>query len=273
MSDQGSQLTSSDSSINSNSHSREQVQVQDARSKTTWEFIPAGFQWRNRIVKSRVEALKVALECVLSRMLHGEELTLSYSNLCTLLAVVENAVNKRSVALRTLTDNFEPLTANQMLLGGTPGAAVEHCDDLEERNFGASKHQRDLFDIWWKRWKQQGFTSLLPYSHLKKDRRHANIEVGDVCLLNYDNMVFGTCRLCQVLRNEISTCGQRRTVRVGYEEGHSLAGRKNEGTPQKEIVVSVQRLVLLVPTDKMELPRTFTTYDFGVLGACRPRLP
>ena len=44
VSDQGSQLTSSDSSINSNPLSLEQEQVRDARSKTTWEFVPAGFQ-------------------------------------------------------------------------------------------------------------------------------------------------------------------------------------------------------------------------------------
>ena len=134
-----------------------------------------------------------------------------------------------------------------------------------------SKYQRDLFDMWWKRWTQQGFASLLPYRRLK-DRRHANIEVGDLCLLNYDNMVNGTYRLCQVLINEISTSGRGRTVKVGYKESRSLAGRKNEATPRKEIVVSMVRLVLLVTGDKVELMRTLTNYELRVLGACRPRL-
>ena len=44
--------------------------------------------------------------------------------------------------------------------------------------------------------------------------------VRDVCLLNYENMVYWTYRLYQVLRIEISTNGQVRTVKVGYEEGH-----------------------------------------------------
>ena len=83
-----------------------------------------------------------------------------------------------------------------MLLGRTPGAAVKYHDDLEERCFGAGKHQCDLLDMWWKRWKQQGFASLLPYSHPMKDKRHADIKAGDVCLLNNDNMVYGTYRLC-----------------------------------------------------------------------------
>ena len=48
-------------------------------------------------------------------------------------------------------DEFVSLTMNQMLIGRTPGASVEHCDDLEEQYFGASKYQRDLLNMWWKR--------------------------------------------------------------------------------------------------------------------------
>ena len=93
---------------------------------------------------------------------------------------------------------------------------------------------------------------------------------GDACLLKYDN---GTYRLCQVLRNKISPSGQMQTVKVGYKEGHGLAGRKKESTLRKEIIAGVQRLVLLVPTNKVELGKTFTSHDRGVLGACCPRLP
>ena len=45
----------------------------------------------------------------------------------------------------------------------------------------------------------------------------------------------------EMLRNQIYMRGQMRTIKVGYEE--------------KEIVVDVQRLVLLMPTNKMELLR------------------
>ena len=47
-------------------------------------------------------------------------------------------------------------------------------------------------------------------------------------MLNYDDMVYGTYRLSQVLRNKITESGQTRTAKVGHEEGHSLASRKNE---------------------------------------------
>ena len=109
-------------------------------------------------------------------------------------------VNKRPFALWSpADDDLMPLTVNRLHLGRTPEASVEHHDDLEEQCFGASNYQRDLLDMWWKRWKNQGFASLLPYNHLKKDKRHANIEVGDVCLLNQDNNVCGT-RSPQVAR-------------------------------------------------------------------------
>ena len=35
-----------------------------------------------------------------------------------------------------------------------------------------------------------------PYGHLTEAKRHAGLEVGDVCLLNHDNKVRGTYRLC-----------------------------------------------------------------------------
>ena len=62
-------------------------------------------------------------------------------------------------------------------------------------------------------------------------------------------------------------------VKVGYKEEHSLAGKKNEPMPRKEIVGGVQRLVLLVPTDKVELLRMSANYHFGLPGACCPGLP
>ena len=89
-------LTSLDYSIQGDSLNWDQVQ---ARSKTAWEFGPADLQWRNGFVKSRVKALKVTLKYVLSGTLRGEEPTRSYSDLCTLLALVANAVNERPVAL------------------------------------------------------------------------------------------------------------------------------------------------------------------------------
>ena len=68
---------------------------------------------------------------------------------------------------------------------------MEHRDDLKEQYCGPSKCQRDLLDMWWTKWKQQGFASLLPLNRRKKARRHADIKVGGLCLLSYDKDVYG----------------------------------------------------------------------------------
>ena len=95
----------------------EQVQ---ARSKTAWEFVPAGLWWRSVLIELLAKALKVMLKYVLSRTMRGEEPTLSYIDRCKLLAMAANAVNERPVALWTLADNFVPLTVNPMLIGRMP---------------------------------------------------------------------------------------------------------------------------------------------------------
>ena len=48
------------------------------------------------------------------------EPTLSYIDLCKLLVMAANAVNKRHIALWTLADNFVPLTVNPMLIERMP---------------------------------------------------------------------------------------------------------------------------------------------------------
>ena len=130
-----------------------------AKSKTAWEYVPAGLWWENGLIESRAKALKVTLKYVLSRTLRREEPALSYIDLCKLLTMAANAVNEQPVALWSQVDDFTLLTANRMPIGRMPKAAGEHLNDPEEQYVGASKHQRNLFNMWWK---QQGFASLHP---------------------------------------------------------------------------------------------------------------
>ena len=69
-SDQESHLTASDNTVKFNSLSREQVE---------------GCQWRNGLAKSHVTDIMVTLKHMLPKLLHGEEPTLSYIELCTVL--------------------------------------------------------------------------------------------------------------------------------------------------------------------------------------------
>ena len=70
-----------------------------------------------------------------------------------------------------------------------------------------------------------------------------------MCLLNHDNKVRGTYRLCHVLSTLISTGGLARKVKVGYRE--RWADKKYK--PLTEIKIDVQRMALLVRINKMEL--------------------
>ena len=104
-----------------------------------------------------------------------------------------------------------------------------------------------LLDSWWSQWKQQGFTSLLPYPELKHAKRHQNLKVGDVCLLFYDNKVKGTYRLCVVLETTTSEGGIVRTVKVGFRPRRHCGPGPYKGVRLYEMDVAVQRLEMLVP--------------------------
>ena len=43
--------------------------------------------------------------------------------------------------------------------------------------------------------------SLLPCKRMKKDKRHTNLTVGDICLINQDDSAYGSYMPCQVLRS------------------------------------------------------------------------
>ena len=101
--------------------------------------------------------------------------------------------------------------------------------------------------------------SLPPCKRLKQEKRHTNLSVGDICLINQDGAAYGTYTLCQVLRNEISTTDQVRKVKVDFGE--------------KEFVVGVQRLMLLMTTDEVKLLRMPTEGDIELPGECCPGLP
>ena len=81
-------------------------------------------------------------------------------------------------------------------------------------------------------------------------KRLASFEVGYVCLLNYDNKLCRTYRLCLVLSTKTTTGSLSRKIKVGYKERR--AGRKYEPRPLTEVKINIQRLALLVPTNKME---------------------
>ena len=148
-----------------------------------------------------------------------------------------------------------PINVNQLLLGRTSTVRTE-AEDPELGDFRACSAYGDkIINQCWNRWKQVGFVSLLPYPEIKHAKRHQNLQVGDVCLVYYDNKVKGTYRLCIVVEAVNSRDDIVRTVKVGFRPRRHCGAGDYVSTPLFELEVAVQRLVLLVKNDETKFAK------------------
>ena len=261
VSDSGSQVTSAGNSIAWGADGKQdgsklwaEVESVSARRRTRWDLVPAGAQFRNRLAEARVKAVKQTLGHILMTTLVSGKPTLSYAELLTVLAQVANIVNYRPIWAKVLTEgDMVPLTVNQLLLGRTSTSPLCEGEVMgEEGEFRASSgYVNNLLNTWWSLWKQQGFASLLPYNKLKDERRHKNLREGDVCLLQCENKVMNTYRLCRIKEVKVSEDGLVRTVTIGYRAKRKGKMLPYVSAPLTTMDVAIQRLVLLVPSEKV----------------------
>ena len=251
-SDKGSQLTAAGKVVAfGDANTWDQVEEESAKQGTEWEFAPAGAQFRNGLSENRVKMVKKTLKQVLSSTIISGKPTLNYAELQSVLSQAANIVNDRPLFVEELREGepIIPITVNHLLLGKT-STTRRVGEDPGVGDFKAcSAFANNLLDSWWSQWKQQGFTSLLPYPELKHAKRHQNLKVGDVCLLFYDNKVKGTYRLCVVLETTTSKDDIVRTVKVGFRPRRHCGPGPYKGVRLYEMDVAVQRLVLLVPKE------------------------
>ena len=79
--------------------------------------MPAGYQYWNGLVEIRVKAIKSTLDHMLMITLIVNRPTLTYTDLCTLLARA-SSINNRPISFCQMTEEETvPLTVNQLLLG------------------------------------------------------------------------------------------------------------------------------------------------------------
>ena len=83
----------------------------------------------------------------------------------------------------------------------------------------------------------------MPYYTKAAAKKHPNLEVGDVCQLQYKTKVTKYYRLCIVLEVKTSEDGVVRTVTVGLR--NRRGGKRS--LPQEKLEVRVQRLSLVLP--------------------------
>ena len=261
--DRGSQLTSKGNSIawegddkQDGSKVWEEAENVSAGRGTRWEFVPAGAQFRNELAEARVKVEKETLKNMLMATLVSGKPTLSYAELATVLTQAANIVNDRPIWAKVLTEgDLVPLTVNQLLLGRTSTSPPSEGVVMGEEGdyMASSSHIDNLLNAWWSLWRQQGFASLLPYNKLKDQCRHKNFREGDICLLQYENKVKNTYRLCRVTKVKESKDGLMRTVKIKYR-----AKRKSKLLPNVSVLltsmdVAIQRLVFVVPSEAGEV--------------------
>ena len=271
VSDKGSQLTSCRNTVaftDANSPKAcdwARIKEAGARAGTSWEYVPAGCQFRNGLAEARVKAVKHAMDHMVNASIAGGvKPSLNYAQLATLVAVAANAVNDRPIGVKKMTESdFVPLTVNMLLLGRTSTAEIDVLEGEVEEADGLqlNEHQNRLFRTWWKHWKIHGFHALLPFSRLKHGKRHKNLEVDDICLVQYDNAMACTYRMCRVLEVIVSQHDDCvRTVVVGLQQKdkrrRGVSGGRRASRPLVRLEVAVQRLVLLLPREEQEALKT-----------------
>ena len=160
-----------------------------------------------------------------------------------------------------------PLTVNQLLKGrSTNSARPNYTETTQENYMAANDYQEEMLALWWNRWKIIGLPQMIPYQRLKDAKRHKNLQVGDVCLLQYDGKIKHTYRLCVILTTIPSDDDIIRTVRVGFRPRRQCRPGPYKPVALEKLVVGVPRLVLIVPREK--LPRPLVSLDQSHAVVC-----
>ena len=182
---------------------------------TTWDFTPAGGQWRNGAAEAFVKKFKHSFYHLY------KDSRLNYAELQCAVKRIANILNHRPVSVqRTKTDAqdddfLSPLTPNMLITGRTdsgPPKDSVYNDDPEMRY----SYIQELERAWWFQYKVQYFHSLIPTRKWIEMKR--NIAPKDIVLIEYKSKSApGTYRLGRVLGVETDNDGLVRTCTVLYK--------------------------------------------------------
>ena len=217
-----------------------------ANSASDWQFVPVGAQHRNGLAEATVKVLKQSLKHAIA-----PGVTLSYSELNTLLAEISFTINCRPLGLRNVSgesnqeDFLSPLTPNQLLLGRTDdnGPVLDYVAD--DRFTQRLAYVTQVYNCWWEKWIRQVLPTLMPLKRWKAVKR--NLQKDDVVMMLYPGNLKNDYRLARVVKVYPDSKGLVRTVDVVYRK-KDVREKKDEyrSKPLTREQVSVQRLSLLV---------------------------
>ena len=253
-SDRGSQLVAAKKELCDTplSYDWDAIAASTEGAGTTWEFAPAGGQWRNGAVEAFVKKFKLSFHHLY------KETTLNYAELNCAIKRVSNILNHRPVsAQRTKSDSpdqdfLSPLTPNMLITG--------HCKNAPPKDYitedGDPRVRQSFLEelerAWWYQYKVQYFDALIPTRKWIDAER--NMKLGDVVLIEYSSKTApGTYRMGIVSQVEVDGDGLVRTCTVKYKLVKPITPNNKETVEDvvsKEVRVPVQRLVLILPVEE-----------------------
>ena len=249
ISDHGSQLVAAAEHINWG-----EVQHSTANKGTVWEFTPKGCPWRNGMAERSIGIAKNLLLQVINK-----HQTLNVVEVETAFIQVASLMNQRPITARVYNEEeFCPISPSDLLLGRAAGLESrlkmvwenpEH--DLTDINV---KHQeiQKIVDTWWETWQRDAFPLFCPRK--KWTTQNRNLAPGDIVLLKYDKALGKSkYRIAKVVKIHPDPHNNVRTVTIALRDRTKARKELPEiaNAPQTEMIVGVQRLVVLLPVEEI----------------------
>ena len=222
---------------------------------TSWNFAPAGAQWRNGAVEIFVKKFKASFQILYEKTrLNYAEMECAIKRISCILNDRPLSVQKHAKAYPDV-DFLAPITPNMLLTGRSGNRAPVERAYIDDEGLSDDRLSfvEELERAWWYQYKVQYFSSLVPTQKWLKAGR--NICVGDIVLIEYKSKSFpGSYRLGRVTNVEVDvTDGLVRTCTVKYKLIKPAS--KNcrnifKDVTSKEVRLPVQRLVLILPVEE-----------------------
>ena len=149
-SDRGSQLVAAHKEISDDPlrYNWDDIAATTSRNGTTWNFTPAGAQWRNGAAESFVKKFKHSFHHLY------KDSKLNYAELNCAIKRISNILNHRPVSVqRTKTDAHDsdflsPLTPNMLLMDRSASDPPKNSTDEEDPGIRAD-YLHELETAWW----------------------------------------------------------------------------------------------------------------------------
>ena len=210
--------------------------------KIKWYVAPAEGQHRNGASEALIKSIKQTLSHVIG------ETVLTFAGLQTVFYEVANIVNSRPIGIVSGSDPVQPspITPNHLLLGRATSEAVEVPLENTSSTNKRLRFLHTLVNDWWRRWYENVLPSLVP--SYKWHHQHRNVQVGDICLIKYENEIRAHYKLGRVIGVKVSADGLVRMVTLTYRNPNEKQNR--------EVDRPIQGIAVIVPIEEQEITST-----------------